>query len=186
VSNEFYTRTSLPSPGGALLSSQIRAEHALIEAAFDKLPTMTGNANYYVAINSSGTKLVAVLAPSGTLPTQSGNAGKQLFTDGTNAYWRLMQKDWEIKSGPYTAAVGDQIMVDTSAGAITITLPASPASTDAPILICDYKGTFGTYNCTVSRNGKNINGSAVDYTADLNFEMRGFVYVDSTVGWRSF
>ena len=57
-------------------------------------------------------------------------------------------------------------IVDTSAGAITLTLPASPALGDAYIFR-DASGTFGTNALTLGRNGSTIQGSASDLVCDV-------------------
>ena len=38
---------------------------------------------------------------------------------------------WAVKTANHTAADGERLLVDTSSGAVTITLPASPSSGDA-------------------------------------------------------
>ena len=60
---DWYVKTGNPSTRASGLSAVMRAEFALIEAAFAKLPTYTGNALYPVRVNSGGTGLEAV-APS--------------------------------------------------------------------------------------------------------------------------
>lgn len=90
---------------------------------------------------------------------------------------------WQVKTANYTASSGEYIMADTSAGAWTLTLPASPSANDF-VYWADYEGTFGVYNLTVGRNGSNINGEAVNYESDLSNEMRCATYIDATQGWR--
>lgn len=65
MANDFFTKTGVPSTGAAGTSSTIRAEIALIEAAFDKMPTLTANGSKAVAINAGATALEAV-AVTGT------------------------------------------------------------------------------------------------------------------------
>ena len=42
---------------------------------------------------------------------------------------------YAIKTTTYTAVAGDRILADTTSAAFTITMPASPANTDAPVTI---------------------------------------------------
>jgi len=81
-----------------------------------------------------------------------------------------------------TMAAGEGYFVDTSSGAITMTLPGSATQGDE-VSIIDYAGTFDTNNLTVGRNSHKIQGSAADLT--VSTERAGFtlVYVDSTQGW---
>ena len=65
MSNNFYTHGSFPSTGAAATSSSMRAELDLITAGFDKLPTLTANANKFIVVNSAATALTA----TSTLPT---------------------------------------------------------------------------------------------------------------------
>ena len=58
-----------------------------------------------------------------------------------------------IKTSNYTASDGDNLFADTSGGAFTITLPASP-SIGNQVKIIDAEGTFGTNNLTVGRNSE--------------------------------
>ena len=81
-----------------------------------------------------------------------------------------------------TMAAGEGYFVNTTSGAITMTLPGSATQGDE-ISIIDYAGTFDTNNLTVGRNSHKIQGSAADLT--VSTERAGFtlVYVDSTQGW---
>lgn len=62
--NDYYTHGSYPAPGSAGSSAGMRAELDLITAGFNKLPTLTGNANKILQINGSGT---GITTTSGTI-----------------------------------------------------------------------------------------------------------------------
>ena len=81
-----------------------------------------------------------------------------------------------------TMTAGYGYFVNTTSGAITMTLPSSPTQGDE-VSIIDYAGTFDTNNLTVGRNSQPIMGTAADLT--VSTERAGFtlVYVDSTQGW---
>ena len=57
--NSFYKAGSFPATGSPATSASMRAELALIAGGFDKLPTLAGNGYKLVAINSTGTAVVA-------------------------------------------------------------------------------------------------------------------------------
>ena len=57
MSNSFYNHGAFPSTGSAATSASMRAELDLISAGFDKMPTLSGNANKFVIVNSTGTGL---------------------------------------------------------------------------------------------------------------------------------
>ena len=58
--NPYYNGGAFPATGAPATSASMRAELASISTGFDKLPTLSGNANKLVTVNSSGTALEAV------------------------------------------------------------------------------------------------------------------------------
>lgn len=139
-----------------------------------KAPTMTaGTATTDVAT----TAFVASAAFSAVLPGQTGNAGKVISTDGTNASWVK-----PVFPTPYT-----DIAVNTTAvpygryrltASIDLTLP--PAPTDGDWV--DVVNTSGTTTARVLRNGQNINGLAEDLTLDKLWIALRFVF-RTGYGW---
>ena len=81
-----------------------------------------------------------------------------------------------------TMEAGKGYPVDTSSGAVTMTLPAS-ASLGDTIELNDYKRTWGTNNCTVNLNGHNMQGYAFNPDFDVDGTGVTLVYADSTQGW---
>ncbi len=71
----------------------------------------------------------------------------------------------------------------TSASALTLTLPASPALNDE-IQILDASGNASTYNITVARNGNKINGGTGNLIIDMNGAWTTLLYTGSTHGWK--
>ena len=71
----------------------------------------------------------------------------------------------------------------TSASALTLTLPASPALNDE-IQIVDASGNASTYNITVARNANKINGDTVNLIIDTNGGWVTLLYTGSTYGWK--
>jgi hypothetical protein len=59
---DFYTHSGFPTTRAAGLSASARAEFALIQAGFDKLPSLSGNANKVVVVNSGATGLTVTSA----------------------------------------------------------------------------------------------------------------------------
>ena len=91
--------------------------------------------------------------------------------------------DWQaVITSNTTMVAGRGYFVDTSSGAITMTLPASATRGDE-VWIIDYGATFDTNNCTIGRNSHKIQGDSANLT--VSTERAGFtlVYVDSTQGW---
>lgn len=84
---------------------------------------------------------------------------------------------------PFDATANTRLLVDTTNGAVTVNLPASPATGDY-VEFVDAAGKFDANNLTVGRNSENIMGLAEDMTvAKLNASFR-LVYANATQGWR--
>ena len=115
-----------------------------------------------------------------------GSAGQVLQTDGTTASFATPAAggtSWQaVVTSSLSVVAGAGYFINTSGGAITATLPASPTIGQF-ISFIDYAGTFDTNNLTIARNGKNIQGDATDLTVSV--ERAGFtlVFTDNTQGW---
>ena len=104
----------------------------------------------------------------------------------TVQYVKDAAASWSIKTANYTAVNGDMVWANTTAGAFTITLPASPA-TNARVRIGDVASKWDTASPIVARNGANIMGLAEDLTLNLKNAVVELVYSgDATFGWRVF
>jgi hypothetical protein len=88
-------------------------------------------------------------------------------------------------TGNLTAVSWGQYFVNTNGGAVTLTLPASPAVGDK-IRVYDVAKTFDTNNLTVGRNGKLIQGDAADLTVSTEGAAFELVFSGNTFGWRIF
>tara|TARA_R110000850_G_scaffold261362_1_gene389414 strand:+ start:261 stop:1493 length:1233 start_codon:yes stop_codon:yes gene_type:complete len=103
--------------------------------------------------------------------------GTDIVKDQETRYWRVI-------AAAETVQAGAQILVDTSGGARTITLPVSPAAGDE-VTFLDSENTFDTNNLTVGRNSSNINGAASDLVVANERAAFTLVYSgDATVGWQ--
>ena len=90
---------------------------------------------------------------------------------------------WQTeKTTSFTAVAGEGYFVNTTSGAITVTLPASPSLGDE-VSIIDASGTADTNNITVGRNSENIQGTAADLTISTERAAFTLVYFNSTQGW---
>ena len=74
--------------------------------------------------------------------------------------------------------------VSSSSTALTLTLPASPSVNDQ-IDIFDPSGNAATYNITVARNTKKINGVTGNLIIDTNGSWMTLVYTGSAYGWKA-
>ena len=90
---------------------------------------------------------------------------------------------WNSTSTNITVAANDRYFVDTSGGAKTITLPASPQTGDQVSLL-DLAGTFDTNNLTIARNSLKIMGQTADMTVSTEDAGIQLVYTGATYGWK--
>ena len=109
-----------------------------------------------------------------------------VYSDGTNVSLGLRKQGYVTLNSStitaYTAVDGDQILANTTANPITVTLPASPA-TGSEITFIDARGTFANNNLIVNRNSQPINSGTSNLTLTTNGQAFSLVYVDSTRGW---
>ena len=107
---------------------------------------------------------VAAAVFSATLPSQSGNGGKFIYTDATTASWQSLGGPVTVVSGTTQTAVAGNHYVLTNVAATTVTLPASPASGDT--VWVTWANTLATN--VIARNAQTIMGDATDMTLDAS------------------
>jgi hypothetical protein len=125
----------------------------------------------------------SVTAYNLVLPSTQGGSGNVLSNDGSgNLGWSSVGSGGagniaarRTVVGPTTVSIlaTDHIIyVNTTAGAVTLTLPAH-GTTDRIYEIKDTKGTFGTNACTLARNGNTgtIGGLAFDYLLEAPYQI---------------
>ena len=117
-----------------------------------------------------------------------GSSGKTVtLASGASqsGFGRTGTVDWctTAKTSPFTAVSGDGFFVNTTSGAITVTLPASPSAGDI-VALKDYGGTWQTNNVTLARNGSKINGQCACGTLNTEAQSVTLIYVDGTKGWQ--
>ena len=89
---------------------------------------------------------------------------------------------WQsVQTSAFSAVTGKGYFVNTTSGAITVTLPSSANIGDA-IAIVDYAGTFATNNITLT-SSLDIEGSTDDKVLTTNREGVTITYADATQGW---
>lgn len=84
------------------------------------------------------------------------------------------------RSATATAGLHERALCDTSGGAFTLTLPASPANGDW-VEITDATGDFGTNALTIAPDSGNIEGAS-DYTADVSNDR--FICIYNGTEWK--
>ena len=105
-----------------------------------------------------------------------------LYADGTNVVKANEYRKWRTVSANETVQAGAKLFVDTNSGAVTITLPASPAVGDEVHFI-DSRYTFDSNALTVGRNSSTIANTSADLVVNTEGAGFGLVYSGSNVGW---
>jgi hypothetical protein len=156
--------------------------------AFNAQGQATGVTDTSIAI--AATQITSgVLAPAngGTGLSSPGTAGNVLTSTGTAWVSQLAPAGGitytTVKTSTNTASNNDGVQTDTSGGAFTVTLPATPA-TGAQVFVIDTSSSWATTNLTVGRNGSTIEGSASDLTCDISNVSVQLVYSGTT--WNVF
>jgi hypothetical protein len=134
------------------------------------LATLTANN----VVLGNGTSAVQFVAP--------GSSGNVLTSNGTtwaSAAVPAGGLTYVYKTANYTAVDKEGVLADTTGGAFTVTLPATPA-TGAQVVVADAGGLWGTNNLTVGRNGSTIAELAENLVCDINGVSVQLVYDGST------
>jgi hypothetical protein len=87
-----------------------------------------------------------------------------------------------VQSANFTAVSGYVYGVNTTASAVTVTLPASPTVGNF-VTVVDYSRTFGVNNCIINANGNKVANTTVDTTLNQSGTQLTLFYMDSTQGW---
>ena len=100
------------------------------------------------------------------------------FPDGTTQATAATGANWTKITSATTATTKKQYVTDTTAGAFTVTLPATPAAGDY-VYFMD-AGNWATNNLTIARNGSTIEASATDLVLDVRGLMVQLIYDGTT------
>jgi hypothetical protein len=172
--------TGLTTSGGPITSSGTVTLAGTLAVANGGTSLTTLTANNVILGNGTS-------APTFVAPSTTGNV---LTSNGTT--WASSAPAaggityTTTKTANYTASTNDGVLTNTTAGAFTVTLPASP-SNGAQVIVADVAGTWGTNNLTVGRNGSNIADVAQDLVCDISGASVQFVYNSSgTASWEVF
>ena len=136
--------------------------------------------------NQPGTNIVSKCGTDVTLGA-SGDTVALASGASQTGFGRTGTVDWVTTpkvtgDSPVTAATGSGYFLNTTAGQITINLPAGAAG--SIVSMADYAATWQTNKVTVAANGsEKIGGDTNDATLDTKGQSVTFVYVDSTQGW---
>ena len=158
--------------------------------AANRTLTMPGTANRVwiikdETVRGTSNRTLGVLTASGTTQPIPPGATILCRSNGSETDVTIIEKGYATitnSNTPYTTVAGAQILANTTSAVITVTLPAA-ATTGDEVTIIDARGTWGSNNLTVGRNGLPINTGTSDLTLSNNGQSITLVYVDATRGW---
>ena len=171
------TRTTVysSSNAGAAVTFSAGTKNVFITMAASKSPQLDPSGN----VTALGTPASITLTNATSLPLATGVTGTLSANNGGSLAWQSVQ------TGNFTAVAGNAYPVNTTSGAVTVTLPASPTAGQL-VQITDYSGKWSINNVTVSPNGNKINGSTSSATISASRGSVAIVYIDATQGWISY
>ena len=137
-----------------------------IEGISDNLIIDVYNTLISLVYNGSTWKISSNVGSMGATGPSGGPVGASGAT-GPGSVWTWINSNT-------SANTGDQYIADTSAGAFTVTLPASP-SVGYSVALAD-GANWSTNNLTVGRNGSIIDGDASDLILDVGQVEVKFIY----------
>ena len=118
-----------------------------------QLPVANGGTGTATPSIVAGTNVtVTGTWPNQTIAASGGGGGGITYTT--------------VKTANYTAVANDGVQTNTTSGAFTVTLPATPSNGDQ-VFVVDSFNTWGTNNLTIGRNGSTIEGVAQDLVCDI-------------------
>jgi hypothetical protein len=166
--------------------------NALATNAYDNANdayTQASNAAAQVALATAQVALAAgqaSAADSSKVQAQSAAAAASVAAGAAIpvGYGQLFKTEGaaNVKTTAFTTATGRVYECDTSAGAFTGTLHASPNVGDL-VRFRDFSGTWGINNFTVARNGQLIGSYADDFVCDVSNLPIDMVFVGGSKGW---
>ena len=108
--------------------------------------------------------------------------GKVFYENSSGSVTQLSGGvNYVYKTSNYTTQDKEGVLADTTGGAFTVTLPATPA-TGAQVVVADAGAYWGTNNLTVGRNGSTIGDLAQDLVCDITGASVQLVYDGTTWG----
>jgi hypothetical protein len=128
----------------------------------------------------------AVEPQSGTTLTLGASGDTVALAAGAlqTGFGRQGTVNWDttIYSSNFTAVSGNGYYLDTSAGVVTVTLPASPSTGDI-VAIKDWSSTAATNNILIGRNGQKIEGNNTDGKINVHADAQTIVFSGTSRGW---
>ena len=188
TSNTFQVLTSVIYPDNTIqTTASVQGASGVAGATGAGVQGASGVAGSQGASGATGTQGASGSAGTNGTNGATGSAGANGATgpsgaNGVTGATGSLQ-NWIVKTTTYTASNKEAIAADTTAGAFTITLPASPTA-GYFVTFADSGHSFNTNNLTIGRNGSTIENSATDLIVDVSNIFVSLIYDGTT--WKAF
>jgi len=175
------------TPGHATFDDQC-ADGELVNVAIKEGPSREVGLFTFTSPSTLTRTLVYEKLESGVITESPGTHlnlqgfAKVLICQSSQYFDSRHGQSWAIATANLTAIDGSNILADTSAVALTVTLPVAPLVGEK-VSVADYAGTFNTNNLTLARNGNLIEGDSSDLVIDVDRPSLILTYVDVVKGW---
>jgi hypothetical protein len=169
--------TSLPIP---TVSQDITSNGAMSIMTYD------GNlkyVNYATVEPSTGNIAGGNISTTGNLSAGNANVTGNINAGNIYATNIVAEASFSIQTANFNANVGGRYGVNTTGGAVTATLPATPA-TGGAVFFADAGGTYAANNLIINPNGQTIMGASGNMTVSTNNQSVGLFYNGAT--WRTY
>lgn len=134
-----------------------------------------------ISSSSSGQVLIWNLS-NGAFENSTLTPGRDIGINNSDGGVTVnFDETWKQISSNYTASSSERLLVDTSGGSLTVTLPSSPSVGDN-IFFADSARTWDTYSLIVDGNGNNLIGNSsveidnLDWSFSLVFNGAQWVF----------
>ena len=184
--NETFTMPDATADATRGLYLKITSAGALTATREVTLGPNTVNKVWIIENATTGGQSITIKQGSGATVEIATTATQMLYADGAGSGAAVAKVasaaggvSYVTKTANYTTKNLEGVLANTTGGAFTVTLPASPSAGDQ-VVIADSGNVFGTNNCIAGRNGSTIEGAASDLNLNINGVSVQFVYSGST------
>jgi len=184
--NQTFTMPDATADATRGLYLKITSAGALTATREVTLGPNTINKVWIIENATTGGQSITIKQGSGATVEIATTATQMLYADGAGAGAAVAKVasaaggvSYVTKTANYTTKNLEGVLANTTGGAFTVTLPASPSAGDQ-VVIADSGNVFGTNNCIAGRNGSTIEGTAADLNLNINGVSVQFVYSGST------
>ena len=162
-------------PGAAVVTGNVTGANVIASSNVVKSNALQASDAGNI-ISQSGTTIT--IGASGDTVSLASGASQSGFGRSGSVNWQT----GSIKTSNFTAANGEGYFINTTSGAVTMTLPSGTAGDI--VALADYAATFDSNKVTITPNGSDKIGG-VNASTDLTTKGLGLtlVFVDSTQGW---